>query len=184
MEDLKIIELYFKRDETAISETSEKYSPYCSVIAKNILHNELDEEECLSDTWLCAWNNIPPTKPNCLRVFLGKITRNISLNLFRKKSTAKRSAVFEPFDELSECVAGKESVEKEADAKALSEYLDRFIRSLPKEKRYVFLRRYWYGDSISDIAEKAEINETKVKNILFKLRKKLREELEKEGFLE
>ncbi len=182
MEDSKIIELYFKRSEAAISETSEKYSPYCSVIAKNILHNELDEEECLSDTWLCAWNNIPPTVPNCLRVFLGKITRNISLNLFRKKNTAKRSAVFEPIDELSECVPGGETVEEAADAKALSEYLDGFIRSLPAEKRFVFIRRYWYGDGISDIAEKAKVNETRVKNILSRLRKKLREELEKEGF--
>lgn len=184
MEDFKIIELYFKRDEAAIFETSEKYSPYCSAIAKNILHNALDEEECLSDTWLCAWNNIPPTVPNCLRVFLGKITRNISLNLFRKKNTAKRSAVFEPFDELSECVAGTDSVEGETEAKALAEYLDGFIRNLPEEKRWVFLRRYWYGESLSDIAEKGKIGETRVKNILAKLRKKLREELKKEGFLE
>ena len=182
MEDFKIIELYFERNESAIFETSEKYSPYCSVIAKNILHNELDEEECLSDTWLCAWNNIPPTVPNCLRVFLGKITRNISLNVFRRKNTAKRSAVFEPIEELEECVAGRENVEAEVDAKALSEYLDGFIRNLPEEKRYVFLRRYWYGESLSDIAENAKISETRVKNILAKLRKNLREELKKEGF--
>jgi len=182
LEDAKIIELYFERNEEAISETSGKYTPYCSVIAKNVLHNELDEEECLSDTWLCAWNNIPPTVPNCLRVFLGKITRNISLNLFRKKNTAKRSAVFEPIDELEECVSGRENVEAEVDAKALSEYLDSFIRNLPEEKRYVFIRRYWYGESLSDIAKNAKINETRVKNILAKLRKKLREELEKEGF--
>ena len=182
MEDSKIIELYFKRDETAISETSEKYSSYCSVIAKNILHNELDEEECLSDTWLCAWNNIPPTVPNCLRVFLGKVTRNISLNLFRKKNTAKRKAVFEPIDELLEVVDSGETVEETVDAKSLSEYIDKFLRNLTEEKRYVFIRRYWYGDSLLDIAEKAGINETRVKNILSRLRKKLREELEKEGF--
>ena len=183
MEDSKIIELYFSRNESAIFETSEKYSPYCSVIAKYILHDELDEEECLSDTWLCAWNNIPPTVPNCLRVFLGKITRNISLNLFRRNNTAKRKAVFEPIDELSECIAGKDSVENEIDAKSLAEYLDKFIRNLQEEKRYVFIRRYWYGESLSDIAEKAKISETRVKNILSRLRKKLREELEKEGFL-
>lgn len=182
MEDSKIIELYFMRNEEAIFETSEKYSPYCSAIAKNILHNELDEEECLSDTWLCAWNNIPPTVPNCFRVFLGKITRNISLNLFRKKNTAKRKGILEPIDELSECVSAKTTLEEEIDAKSLSEYLDSFIRNLPEEKRYVFIRRYWYGDSLSDIAEKAKINETRVKNILSRLRKKLREELEKEGF--
>ena len=183
MEDSKIIELYFSRNESAIFETSEKYSPYCSVIAKNILHNALDEEECLSDTWLCAWNNIPPTIPNCFRVFLGKITRNISLNLFRKNNTAKRKAVFEPIDELSEIVAASGTVEEEIDAKSLAEYLDKFIRNLTEEKRYVFIRRYWYGESLSDIAEKAKISETRVKNILSRLRKKLREELEKEGFL-
>ena len=182
MEDLKIIELYFKRNEAAIFETSEKYTPYCSVIARNILHDEQDEEECLSDTWLTAWNNIPPTRPNCLKAFLGKITRNISLNLFRKKHAAKRSAVFEPFDELSECVPEKESVEEEAEANVISEYLDEFIRRLPEIKRYVFIRRYWYGDGISDIAENAKISATKVKNILASLRKKLREELIKEGF--
>ncbi|MBQ7873953.1 MAG: sigma-70 family RNA polymerase sigma factor [Oscillospiraceae bacterium] len=182
MEDAKIIELYFDRNEFAIAETSEKYTPYCSVIAKNILHDERDEEECLSDTWLAAWNNIPPTKPNCLKAFLGKITRNISLNMFRKKAAAKRSAVFEPIDELSECMASNENVEQSVDKNALSEYLDGFIRSLSPEKRYVFLRRYWYCDSLKDIADSAKISEIRVKNILAKLRKKLKENLQKEGF--
>ncbi len=182
MEDSKIIELYFARSEEAISAVSEKYSPYCSVIARNILRSPEDEEEALSDTWLCSWNSIPPEKPLCLKAYLGKLTRNISLNLLRSKSTKKRSAVFEPIEELSEVLPSAQNTESEVEAKFLSEILDGFIRALPKDERYIFMRRYWYGDSYKDISRSFGISEIKVKNSLAKLRKKLKEKLGKEGF--
>ncbi len=182
MEDSKIIELYFARNEEAVFETAQKYSPYCKVIARNILQNEQDEEETLADTWLSAWNSIPPTKPNCLKIFLGKITRNLSINLLRSRNAQKRKAFFEPLEELSECLPESETVESAFDAKELSEALDKFLRKLPKTERAVFLRRYWYGDSLAQTADFTGISEIKAKNILSKLRKKLKNELKKEGF--
>ncbi len=181
MEDSKIIKLYFERSEEAILVTEEKYSPYCSVIAHNILRSPEDEEEALSDTWLCAWNKIPPTVPNSLKTFLGRITRNISIDMFRKSKTQKRSAVFEPIEELSECLPSAENLEEKVDAKFLSQWLDSFIKNLPKEERFVFMQRYWYGNSYKEIAGFLGFSEIKVKNILAKLRKKLKEQLAKEG---
>ncbi len=182
MEDSKIIELYFARDEAALFETAQKYSPYCKVIARNILQNEQDEEEALADTWLCAWNSIPPTKPHCLKIFLGKITRNLSLNLLRGKNTQKRRAFFEPLEELSECLPEKGNTESAFEAKELGEFLDGFLRKLPKTERLLFLRRYWYGDSLKAAADFCGVSETKAKNVLSKLRKKLKAELTKEGY--
>ncbi len=182
LEDSKIIELYFSRNENAVTATKEKYSPYCSVIAKNILQSYEDTEEALSSTWLCAWNSIPPAIPRSLKTFLGRITRNISVDMLRKNKAQKRNAVFEPIEELSECLPSAENLESTIDAKLLSEKLNNFIAELPKLERFVLLQRYWYGSSLEDISDKAGINRTKVKNILAKLRKKLKIALEKEGF--
>ena len=184
MTDQQIVDLYWQRDESALRLTAACYGAMLAAVARRILDDPAESEETVNDTYLKAWNVIPPHKPAKLGAFLAKITRELAIDRYRRRRAEKRTAsqYALSLEELSECVPGGETVEEAADAKALSEYLDGFIRSLPAEKRFVFIRRYWYGDGISDIAKKAKVNETRVKNILSRLRKKLREELEKEGF--
>ena len=152
MEDKDIIALYFSRSESAIAETSRKYGGYCRAIAARILPSPEDTEECLSDTWLGAWNAIPPQVPNCLRLFLGRIVRNLALDRYAYNRAAKRNANLEAvLDELAECVSGS-SLEEDFDAALLGEAISRYLASCKAETRQVFLRRYWYSDSIRDIA--------------------------------
>ncbi|MGN0629368.1 MAG: RNA polymerase sigma factor [Oscillospiraceae bacterium] len=177
MEDEKILDLYWARDEHAIAETENKYCAYCGVIARNILADREDEEECLSDTWLRAWNSIPPKRPLRLSSYLGAITRNYSINMLKKR---KQRPLF--FDELEECIPSGESTD-DFDEKELEALLNSFLRSISKVERYVFLRRYWYCDSISQIAFDAGFSESKVKSMLFRLRGRLKKELAKGGVL-
>ncbi len=183
MEDAMIIELYWRRDEDAIAETAAKYGRYCSTIANNILHNAEDTEECVNDTYLHTWNAIPPQRPNFLKAFLGKITRNLSLNLYEKNHAQKRGEgkVEELLDELSFCIPAKETVESQIEERELIALLNRFLETLPEESRILFVRRYWYGDSIADIAAKYDLGESKVKMNLLRTREKLKVVLEKEG---
>lgn len=176
MEDEKILDLYWARDEHAIAETENKYGAYCGVIARNILANREDEEECLSDTWLRAWNSIPPKRPSPFSSYLGAITRNCSINMLKKR---KQSPLF--FDELEECVPSGESTDDDFDEKELEALLNSFLCSLSRTERYVFLRRYWYCDGISQIASSAGFGESKVKSMLFRLRGRLKKELAKGG---
>lgn len=182
--DNEIIALYFERSEKAITETSEKYGGYCRVIAENILQNSEDCEEILNSVWLNLWNSVPPEKPENLKVFLAKITRNLSLNRLKERRAAKRFA-FEgetPFDELSECLPSEESVEDGFIAKELGAEINRFAKKLSSKERNVFIRRYFFGESLSAIGERFGITQNGAAVILFRTRKKLRKHLEKEGW--
>ena len=183
MDDKQILELYQKRSETAISETADKYGKYCYYIAYRILYDELDSEECVNDTYLRAWEAIPPQCPEKLSAFLGKITRNLALNRYKyylreKRGTGQTALVI---DELNECLPTSNSTEEAVEEKLLVELLNQFLYSLPTEKRNIFLRRYWYLSSIQEIAKDYGFSESKVKMILFRTRNKLSQVLEKEG---
>ncbi|MBP1574078.1 MAG: sigma-70 family RNA polymerase sigma factor [Oscillospiraceae bacterium] len=184
MEDLKIIELFFDRKEYAIAETERKYGGYLSKIAYNILFDSEDSEECVNDTYMKAWNTIPPQKPEVLRTFLGKITRRLAIDVFRKKHAEKRgnSEFALSLSELDECIPDNLSAEAEFEQKELSESINRFLASLSKENRDIFICRYFYSDSIKEIASSFQSNEAKIKSSLFRSRKILKEQLLKEGF--
>ena len=184
MEDLKIIELFFERNENAISETERKYGRYLSKIAFNILFDAEDCKDCVNDTYMKAWNTIPPQKPKVLRTFLGKITRHLAIDVFRKKHAEKRgnSEFALSLSELDECIPDNLSAETAFEEKELSESINRFLSSLSGENRDIFICRYFYSDSIKDIASFFGTSESKVKSSLFRSRKALKEHLEKEGF--
>lgn len=183
MEDHAIIELYFQRSETALAESDRKYGKYCAAIARNILRSAEDAEECVSDTWLRAWHAIPPTRPQRLRIFFGRITRNLSLNRWEKENAEKRGGgeVSLALDELSECVADPAAMSWNPDGAVITEVLNAFLASLPAEKRTIFMRRYWYMESVRDIARSLGIGESKVKMTLLRAREALKELLLKEG---
>ncbi len=183
MNDEKIVELYWQRDETAITETDKKYGKYCYTIAYNILGNREDSEECVNDTYTRAWNNIPPKKPSVLSTFLGKITRNLALDIYDKYSAQKRgsSQASLVLDELKDCIPSPDTTEKEIDNKELAEMLSRFLKSLDSESRNIFLQRYWYLLSVKEIARGFLFTESKVKMNLMRTRNKLKAFLEKEG---
>ena len=185
VEDKQIIDLYWARAETAISETAKKYGRYCHSIAFNILHNHEDSQECVNDVYLKAWKAMPPQRPNRLSVFLGKITRNLSLNRYKKQTAEKRGCGQVPLvlDELQECIPAADSTEQAIDDLALAEALNQFLASLPPETRKIFMRRYWYISSIQEIAEDFHMGESKVKMLLLRTRNKLKLFLEKEGIL-
>ena len=184
MDDNQIVELYWHRDEAAIAETEKKYGPYCLTIARRILENAEDARECVNDTYLGAWNAIPPHRPAVLSAFLGKITRRLSLKKRRDQSREKRGGGIctESADEIAECLPSGESVEDALDAKELTAVLDAFLGELPRDERRVFLRRYWYFDSVWEIAARYGFGESKVKMMLKRTRDRLRARLEKEGF--
>lgn len=185
MDDRTIIALFFKRDEAAIAETCKKYESYCYSIAYRVLGSREDAEECVNDTYLAAWNSIPPQSPHSLSAFLAKITRNLSLKRHRDRSAQKRGggAVLLTFEELSECIPDHQTPQREMEQKELANLLDAFLRALDVEERNVFLRRYWYFDSISDIANRFGYGESKIKTMLYRTRKKLYETLKQEELL-
>ena len=184
MDDKSIIDLYLDRSEQAISETSVKYGKYCFSIAFNILSDKEDSEESVNDTYLAAWNNIPPRVPSILSTFLGKITRNISLNRWKSRRAYKRGGGEVPLalDELEECISTGESVEDTFEKKELLKSMNRFLDALPDTERNLFVCRYWYLDPIHDIAQRFGFTESKVTSMLHRIRGKLRKHLEKEGF--
>jgi len=184
MDDNKIIELYFKRNENAISATAEKYGGYCYSVAYNILQNKQDSDESVNDTYLGAWNSIPPHKPNNLSAYLAKLTRNISLNIWRKKNTDKRGNGEVPvaLEELKECLPSQNLVDDEVQANELSIIIDAFLRKLPQEERVIFVRRYWYLEPVADIAKNMNLGLSKVKMTLHRTRIKLHKELQKGGY--
>lgn len=185
MDDDKIIELYFERSEQAIRETDAKYGGYCYSIAYNILSDQEDAEESLSDTYLAAWNSMPNQRPAALAAFLVKITRNISIDRWRKHHAAKRGngRTEMALEELSECVSGTESAEETAVRKEKLVCLNRFLDTLKETERSVFLCRYWYMDTIDEIAKKSGFSVSKVKSMLFRIRKRLHAYLTKEGII-
>ena len=184
MEDQKIIELYFLRDEKAIEVTNEKYGAYCTVVANNILADLRDSEECVSDTWLRAWNSIPPQRPSYLRLFLGKITRNLALDVVKRQGRKKRgSGEYElVLDELQDVANTGYQVEHEIERKELQKSINEFLRTIPERDCNVFLRRYFYFESTKQIADLYAIRESNVLGILSRTRHKLRMHLVQEGY--
>lgn len=183
MDDEKIIALYWARSETAISETANKYGRYCHYIAYNILHDDSDSEECVNDTYLQAWSSIPPNRPPVLRVYLGKLTRNISLNLYKYLTAEKRGKGQVPMvlDELYECIPSPDSGEKIVDDIVLADVLNDFLSSLSTEQRKIFMGRYWYLRPIREIAAEYGMGESKVKMSLLRSRQTLKRFLEAGG---
>lgn len=197
MEDARIVELYWERDERAIPETADKYGNFCWKIARNILENEEDADECVNDTYLGAWNDMPPSRPMFLRAYLGKLVRNLSINRWRREHALKRGGgnLTLVFEELSEIVSdkeqgkakqldedGKSPVEQEVAAKELAKELDAFLESLPRQKRQIFVRRYWYADSTSEIAKDYGMKVSAVSMSLSRLREQLRAYLLERGY--
>ncbi len=186
MDDEHIIDLYWARSENAITETAAKFGSYCRVIAFNILHSDQDAEECLNDTYLRAWDAMPPQRPVYLAAFLGRITRNISLDRYKRNATKKRGRgqTALALDELSDCLPAKESVEQALDDMALTESLERFLYATPKMKRDVFIRRYWYLSPIKEIARDYGMSQSQVASMLHRTRIQLKAHLEKEGMIQ
>jgi len=187
MEDNAILNLFFARDEAAISATATKYGAYCFAIAGNILPSREDAEECVNDTYLRAWDAIPPKRPGAFRVFLGKITRNLSLDKYkwamRKKRGGPQTAVL--FSELDECVpdalVGAAGAEAQYEAAQLEAAINDSLRKMSRDARMVFVRRYFHAESIDDIAERFDMSAAKVKTTLYRARQRLKADLEKEG---
>lgn len=184
MDDKRIVELYFRRSERAIDETASKYGKYCFSIANNILANREDAEESVNDTYLDAWNSIPPHNPNSLALFLGRITRRISIDRYRRRNAQKRGGgeVALVLDELYQCISENADVEIEFEKRHLAQVINQFVKSLPTNEQKVFLCRYWYMDSIKSISKRFGYSESKVKSMLFRTREKLKEALRKEGY--
>lgn len=183
LEDSKIIDLFFARMEQAIVELSAKYGTVCGRISRNILKNDLDAEECVNDAYLAAWNTIPPEKPNPLKTYIVRIVRNISITKYHANTSVKRNSYYDAaLEELESCLAACATVEQEITAKELSEQIDRFLDTLDKENRIMFVRRYWYSDSISDMAEMFQMSKNNVSVRLSRIREKLKTHLKKEGY--
>lgn len=184
MDDSGILRLYLARSEQAIAETDSKYGGYCYAIAYNILASPEDSEESVSDTYLTAWNTIPPKKPNPLAPFLGKITRHIAISAWRRKSAEKRGDGQVPLalDELAECVGSGEGLEEQVTQKELLHRVAQLLEALPERERRLFVCRYWYLDSVEDIARRFGMTPGGVSAQLHRTRGKLRKALEKEGF--
>ena len=181
MNDNEIIGLYWERNETAISASADKYGSYCHSISYNILHNNEDAEECVNDTWLGAWKSMPPHRPERLSTFFGKITRNLSLNRVRHHHAWKRGggAVME---ELGEISTGADPVGEAIQRRELLRAIDTFLDGLPKRQRQLFVCRYWYFDSVTDLAARFQMTENHVSVTLRRIREKLRRNLMEGGF--
>lgn len=184
MEDESIVQLYWDRNEQAIPATADKYGSYCTSIARNILGSREDAEECVNDTYLHAWNAMPPHRPKILSTFLGKLTRNLAFNRCKYNAAGKRGCGAVPvvLEELSELVSGRNDVEQALDQKELLRAIDSFLAALPQQKRRIFIRRYWYTDSISQIALDQGMKEGTVSVTLSRLRRKLHTYLSERGF--
>ena len=183
MADETIVELYWSRDERAISETSKKYEKHLYVIAYNILYNRLDSEECVNDTYLDTWNRIPPTRPTHLRAFLSKITRDIAVDRYRQRTAEKRvpTELTVSLDELDECLTDGASLEEDFVLSELVRILNEYVKTLSAREELEFVCRYYYADQIKDIADMLCINRNTVAKDLAALREKLRERIEQEG---
>lgn len=178
MDDEKIIELFFARSELAIKELDTKYGSVCQNISYNILNNRQDAEECVNDAYLGTWNAIPPQRPNPLLTFVCKIVRNLSIMRYRANKAMKRNSTYDvSMNEIEECIAAPEDVEKALDAKALARMIEGFLDTLTEENRVIFMRRYWFSDTYAQIAERVGMTEKNVSVRLTRVRKQMREYL-------
>lgn len=184
MDDLKIIDLFLNRDESALEVLSEKYGNYCMKISHNILRDCADSEENVNDTYMQVWNSIPPQKPQNLMAFIGKLARNLALNKLKAKNAEKRNPAggLLSLGELDECTPADICVENEADIKNLSRHISDFLYTQKEDSRNVFVRRYFYCDNIGDIADRFSFTPSKVKSMLMRTREKLKVSLQKEGY--
>ena len=183
MKDEAIIDLYWNRDEAAIAATADTYGNYCYAIAYNILFSNEDAEECVNDTWLNAWRSIPPQRPNRLSTYLGKITRNLSLNRYKLLTAQKRGRgqMELALSELGGCIPAHTDMEQIADEMILVNAIETFLRAQPRTERRIFVGRYWYLYPIRDLAAAHHMSESKVASLLYRMRVKLKVHLEKEG---
>lgn len=183
MEDHKIVDLYWERSERAISETKLKYERMLSGISYSLLGSSEDVEECVNDTYLSAWNQMPADRPIYLGAYLSKIIRALSINRFRSQHRKKRGGFENLCEELDECIPDNCSIEEQYNNGRLTELIDRFLESLSEEKRVIFVRRYFYSDSVDQIARRTHMSVSKVKTSLHRMRESLRDILEKEAML-
>ncbi|HZK27294.1 MAG TPA: sigma-70 family RNA polymerase sigma factor [Thermoclostridium sp.] len=183
MEDNRIVDLYWSRSENAIAETMTKYGKYCYTIAYNILANNEDANEIVNDTYMGAWNSMPPHRPSVLSTFLGKITRCLSIDKWRARNTDKRRGgeIVLVIDELYDCIPDGNSVELEVETAELAKMINNFIKTIPLTEKRVFICRYWYLDSIPSICRQFGFTNSKVKSMLYRTRRKLLTYLKKEG---
>jgi len=184
MEDSYIVQLFWERDEQAIEYTTKKYGTYLFKVAHNILNNIEDSEESVNDTYLAAWESMPPHRPEVLSTYLGKLTRRISIDIFRKRNREKRkgSEYTLSLEELQDCIQDSNTPEKEYELQMLSKAINQFLRGQSENARNLFIGRYYFLDALKDVAKYCGMSETKAKMILFRTRRALKEYLEKEGF--
>ncbi len=184
MDDQRIIELYFARAESAIAETDRKYGPSCRRLAERITGNRLDAEECVNDTYLAAWNAIPPARPDPLSAFLLKITRNLSFKRYHYNSAEKRNSYYDSsFEELADCLGEEEPMAPASEDRLTVALIEAFLDGLTPENRVIFLRRYWFADSYAEISARVGLPEKSISMRLVRMRQSLREYLRKEGIL-
>lgn len=182
MEDAGIIALYWARNTRAIDESQRKYGTFCTRLSENILSSREDAEECVSDTWLRAWDTMPPQKPRSLRAYLGRIVRNLSLDRWRAGQAQKRGGGMEQLlGELDECVPGPGSAEDAVENREIARCIDQWLAGLAREDRVVFVRRYWYGQQVKELARRNGCAPEKMAQRLYRLRQGLRKALEQEG---
>ena len=182
MEDARIVALYWQRDEQAIVESQRKYGGFCHAIALNILSDRQDAEECVSDTWLRAWNAMPPQRPRLLRPWLGKVVRNLAINRWEKNRTQKRYGGLELLlDELADAIPSPQTLEKHMEAKELGGLISAWLRSLDSDDRTLFLRRYWNGEPLKDLARQRGESPEELARRMYRLRRALKAELERNG---
>ena len=184
LSDEKIIEMYWDRDERAISETDRKYGKYLYAIAYNIVHDHPDCEECLNDTYLGTWNKIPPARPTAFQSFLSKIMRNIAIDRFRKNTAQRRvpSEMTVSLGELDECIADHSDIEEDRLVRELAVMLNQFLSGLPKRRQFVFVCRYYYADSVAKIAEMLGLSEKTIRRDISQMKADLKAFLEKGGY--
>lgn len=184
MTDEKIVDLYWRRDESAVTETQLKYEKYLTKVAYNILYDLEDSMESVNDTYLRAWKAIPPHRPQVLSTFLAKITRRVAIDMVRRRNRSKRvpSEYTASLTELEECIADRNTPEMELDGELLADAINKYLRTLPEATRSLFIGRYFYMDSLKEAAQYCEMSEAKAKTLLYRTRQGLKEYLEKEGF--
>ena len=185
MEDEQILDLYWDRNPDAILQTDQKYGPYCRQISYHILRSREDAEECVNDTWLKSWHSIPPARPSHLKAFLGKLTRNLSLDRWDQAQAQKRGGGRTKLllSELSDCIPAADSIEKAMEDKAISAAISRWLRQQTPKNRVAFVRRYWYADSMQAVAKRLGLTEGGAKSLLHRLRGSLKRHLEQEGIV-
>ena len=182
MEDKQIVDLYWERSESAIKETEKKYGRYCHYIAYQILENDEDAKEVVNDTYLKTWQTIPPKRPEALKPYVGMISRHLAFDVYEEQHTQKRGQIPLVLDELAECLPSDEDDWDVVSGIALHDSLNTFLRGLPQKTRNIFIRRYWYTSSITEIAEEYSMKESAVGMLLLRTRNKLKTHLQKEGF--